>query len=275
MTASDYALGTSPTAQRRLSLQGELFADASEQLLDRLGLEPRDRVVELGCGSGDFSRRVLDRLGPGGVLVGVDYSPEMLDEAARQLGRAGSSRFEPVTADIRDLGDWLDQADAVVSRTALHHVPMVETLIGRLGDRLPAGTRIGFLEPEFRLPSATLARQIAAGRDELLPLVAWARSVSTYYQGLGLSPTIGAGLAGTLAAAGFEDIEATLHTFPAGRLALDNILLFYDEIRERYIELEIMTADELDEQKRLVEGLRDTELPPAWGLYQVTAVAGH
>src|SRR5438093_918509 len=66
-----YVLGQSERAARRLAIQDILFAEASERLLDDLSLRAHDRVVELGCGPGGFSRRILQRLGQDGVLVGV------------------------------------------------------------------------------------------------------------------------------------------------------------------------------------------------------------
>src|SRR5205823_1509194 len=104
--ASGYVLGQSQRAARRLEVQDAQFAAESERLLDELGLRPTDRVVELGCGPGGFSRRVLRRLGEGGMLVGVDASPGLLEQARALLAGAGSARFEPVPADVASLGPW-------------------------------------------------------------------------------------------------------------------------------------------------------------------------
>src|SRR5579864_2252628 len=123
MTESQgYVLGQSARAARRLEIQDAHFAEVSERLLDELALRPTDRVVELGCGPGGFSRRVLRRLGPGGTLVGVDTSVGLLAQARAALAGAGPAKFEPVPGDIAQLGPWLDGADVVVARTVLHHV---------------------------------------------------------------------------------------------------------------------------------------------------------
>src|SRR5438309_6330260 len=124
--AEGYVLGESARAARRLEIQDAHFAAASERLLDDLALRPHDRVVELGCGPGSFSRRILRRLGAGGVLVGVDSSQGLLAQAQSALTSVGPARFEPVRADIAGLGTWLSGADVVVGRAVLHHLPMVE-----------------------------------------------------------------------------------------------------------------------------------------------------
>src|SRR5262249_24058541 len=112
--SSGYVLGQSDRAARRLEIQDAHFAVPSEQLLDDLGLKPTDRVVDLGCGRGWLSRRILGRLGAGGVLVGVDTSAALLDQARSRLAGLGPGRFEPVVADIAQLGPWIDGADVVV-----------------------------------------------------------------------------------------------------------------------------------------------------------------
>src|SRR6266542_2316924 len=107
--APDYVLGQSAWAAQRLAIQDAHFSEASERLLDDLTLRPHDRVVELGCGPGGFSRRILRRLGPGGVLVGVDRSEGLLAQARDLLAaEAGPARFEPVLGDISQLGAWLE-----------------------------------------------------------------------------------------------------------------------------------------------------------------------
>ena len=89
---SEYVLGQSDRAAHRLAIQDEQFAQVSERLLDELDLRPNWRIVEPGCGPGAFSKRVLRRLGPEGVLVGVDASADLLNHARANL--AASGRFQ-------------------------------------------------------------------------------------------------------------------------------------------------------------------------------------
>src|SRR5437899_10289869 len=124
--ARDYVLGESERAARRLAIQDAHFGAVSERLIDDLAVRPGDRVVELGCGPGGFSRRILKRLGAGGVLVAVDSSQGLLTQAQANTAGISAARFDPVRADIAGLGPWLDGADVVLARTLLHHVPMVE-----------------------------------------------------------------------------------------------------------------------------------------------------
>src|SRR5207253_153238 len=150
------------------------------------------------------SRRILARLGEGGVLVGVDSSEGLLAQARSALAGAGPARFEAVQADLSLMGGWLDGADVVVGRTVLHHVPMVEFVLGRLRAALRPGTRVGFLEPDFRTPLVRLAYLEATGRPELEPLRVWAIAINQLYEASRLSPDVGATLARTLETAGYR-----------------------------------------------------------------------
>jgi ubiquinone/menaquinone biosynthesis C-methylase UbiE len=264
-----YVLGQSTRAARRLEIQDAHFADVSERLLDDLALRPHDRVVEFGCGAGSFSRRVMRRLGEGGVLVGVDCSEGLLAQASGALAKFGPANFEPVLADIGKLGAWLDGADVVIGRTMLHHIPMVEFVLGRLRAVLKAGTRVGFLEPDFRTPLARLAYFEATGRPELRPLGVWAFAINQLYLANRLSPDVGATLARTLEMAGFRNVRAAWSETRSDALTVENMLMFYDEVRDRLEALSILSAAEIDEQQALLRALPAEELPAAWGIYRV------
>jgi len=269
----EYVLGQSARAARRLEIQDAHFADVSERLLDDLALRPNDRVVELGCGPGGFTQRIFRRLGAGGVVVGVDTSESLQSQARRVLEGKGPARFEPVLADIAQLGTWLSGADVVVGRAVLHHVPMVEFMLGRLRAALRPGTRVGFLEPDFRAPLARLAYLEATGRPGLKPLAAWATAINRLYLARGLSPAVGATLALALEGAGYRDVRSAWEECRSDRAMVENMLLFYDEVRDRLTSLGIMTAEEIARQQGLLRAAHAESLPPAWATFRAACEA--
>jgi ubiquinone/menaquinone biosynthesis C-methylase UbiE len=268
-----YVLGQSERAARRLAIQDAHFAEVSERLLDELALRPHDRVVELGCGPGGFSRRVLRRLGEGGVLVGVDTSEGLLEQARGALAGAGPARFEAVLADASGLGPWLDGADVVVARTVLHHIPMVEFLLGRLRRAVRPGTRAGFIEPDFRSLLGRLAYLEGEGRPELEPLRVWATAINQLYQASRLSPDVGASLARTLEAAGYREVRAGWTEGRSDEWMVENLLMFYDEVRERLAALGVLSAAEVERQQRLLRALPAGPLPAVWGAHRAACRA--
>ena len=67
------------------------FARYREMVVDVLPLRPGDTVIDAGCGTGLCFAAVPERIGPDGVLVGVDAAPDMLDVAADRVAAEGWS----------------------------------------------------------------------------------------------------------------------------------------------------------------------------------------
>jgi 16S rRNA (cytosine1402-N4)-methyltransferase len=65
-----------------------------EEVVAALRLGPEDSVVDATFGGGGHSRRIIDELGPGGSLVGIDRDPEA---AGRASGLFQDPRFEFVS----------------------------------------------------------------------------------------------------------------------------------------------------------------------------------
>jgi ubiquinone/menaquinone biosynthesis C-methylase UbiE len=263
-----YVLGQTADAARRLELQDRHFAIPSEQLLDDLALRPNDRVVELGCGPGGLTKRLAARLGPGGVVVAVDQSKGLLEQAAKYLAGSGPGRVEFVAADVSEPGPWLDGADVVVGRAVLHHVPMAEYLLGRLRAVLRPGTRVGFLEPDFRSPLGRLAYLEATGHPQLAPLRVWATAINELYLIRRISPCVGATLGRTLETAGYSKVRTSWYEFPSDELVIENMLMFYDEVRDTLANYGILSAAENAEQQRLLRSLPPDPRPAVWGMHR-------
>jgi len=84
--------------------------------MDRLGLRPGQRVVDVGCGAGRTTLELASLVGPGGTMVGVDIAAEMLAYGRERAARDGVSGVEFLHADVQvtDLGDA--SFDAAYSR---------------------------------------------------------------------------------------------------------------------------------------------------------------
>lgn len=83
-------------------------------------LEPAMTVVDVGCGSGDFTRAVA-QLVPRGTVIGVDSSADLLAIAGQDA--LHNQRF--LVGRAQDLATLIEppEVDAIVSRAALHWVP--------------------------------------------------------------------------------------------------------------------------------------------------------
>jgi ubiquinone/menaquinone biosynthesis C-methylase UbiE len=90
-------------------------------LLAATGVQAGQRVLDVGCGTGYFARLLARAVGPDGVVVGLDASPEMIGYAAHQLNSVTNCQFQVGTAESLDFP--AEHFDVVVSTLFMHHLP--------------------------------------------------------------------------------------------------------------------------------------------------------
>ncbi len=90
-----------------------------------LALRPGDVVIDLGCGTGLNFPLLADAVGPGGFVIGIDRSPEMLAVAGRRIRDRGLTTVRCFEADATEL-----TTDAVAAFLAESgRGPVVDALI--------------------------------------------------------------------------------------------------------------------------------------------------
>ena len=97
------------------------FEPIREAAIDRLELQPGDRVLEIGCGPGVNFERVRREIGPEGELVAVDYSPGMIENARARIEEHGWENVHVRQADATtvEFDDPFDAALATLSLTVM------------------------------------------------------------------------------------------------------------------------------------------------------------
>lgn len=88
-----------------------------------LGLEAGDSVLEVGCGNGNSFARLREAVGPEGRVVGVDYSPGMVEAAARRVEAAGWENVHVVHGDATTPGVRSSSFDAAYASMSLSAMP--------------------------------------------------------------------------------------------------------------------------------------------------------
>jgi trans-aconitate methyltransferase len=84
-----------------------------ESLIDLLESRPGERIIDLGCGSGQLTARIAES---GAEVTGIDRSPEMIAQAREN--------FPQIEFRVADAGAFRadEPVDAVFSNAALHWV---------------------------------------------------------------------------------------------------------------------------------------------------------
>jgi demethylmenaquinone methyltransferase/2-methoxy-6-polyprenyl-1,4-benzoquinol methylase len=86
--------------------------------LDRLRLSPEEHVLDLGCGTGNLTAVLLERLGPAACVTAVDFSSTMLEVARAKLP---DPRVHWCLADAAVLPLRSESCDRVVCFSAWPH----------------------------------------------------------------------------------------------------------------------------------------------------------
>ncbi len=145
------------------AMESRLSAPLSERMLDLLGLQPGMRVLDLASGRGEPALRAARRVGPAGLVLGVDVSEPLLNlaRAKAEVEGLGNVDFRAVPAESLD-GVPLAHFHATTVRWGLMYLdaPVVALVAARRallpGHPLVAGL---WAEPE-RVPYFTLPRQL-------------------------------------------------------------------------------------------------------------------
>jgi tRNA (cmo5U34)-methyltransferase len=131
------------------------YDELQEEAVKALPFAPR-RVLELGIGTGETTRRLLDAH-PEAEVSGLDSSPEMVFRAREQLADVRLARMEDPLPD----GPW----DLVISVLSVHHLTdeQKRTLFRRvreqsrslvIGDVVKAERRVAPIEPGVDFPDS-------------------------------------------------------------------------------------------------------------------------
>jgi SAM-dependent methyltransferase len=134
-----------PAGRVRAARRARLIAEGAD-------LQPGRRVVEIGCGTGNFTEIFAQY---GAEIIAVDISPELIALAQRRNVPATvtwvCARFEDSALDR--------QFDAAIGSSVLHHLE-IESAIRELWRILKPGGVISFAEPNMLNPQVAIQKNV-------------------------------------------------------------------------------------------------------------------
>ena len=158
-------------------VRGPSMEDEHRIARQLLELHPGDGVLDVACGTGNFTRRFARAVGPQGLAVGVDLSETML---ARAVGDTRSAGLDHQAAYVRAGAEelpFLDHVfDAACCFAGLNLMANPHSAIAEMARVLVPGGRIAlFTSAQFRTPGLRLWQSAATipsgmtmfGQDEL------------------------------------------------------------------------------------------------------------
>jgi len=119
---------------------------AYEQAIRESDVPPGATVVDVGCGTGRALPAMRDAVGDGGVVIGIDLTPEMLTVASLQC----TSQFQLVLADARRLPLADGSIDVVFAAGLVQHLPDPRAGLAELARVTRPGGRLIIFHPSGR-----------------------------------------------------------------------------------------------------------------------------
>jgi ubiquinone/menaquinone biosynthesis C-methylase UbiE len=145
---------------------GPAMADEHRIARLLLALSPGDGVLDVACGTGNFSRDFARTVGPAGLVVGIDVSKTMLSRAVQDTRAAGLANAAYVHGDAQEL-PFLDSSfDAVCCFAAFHLFADPMRALDRMTGVLTPGGRIAiFTTARHRTAPVRTAEWLLARRS--------------------------------------------------------------------------------------------------------------
>jgi trans-aconitate methyltransferase len=116
-------------AQRYQSQHSYVFKHG-EGLVDLLDPKPGERILDLGCGSGQLTARIAEA---GATVIGMDLSPDMIAQARANYPEIDFRIGDAAAFEVEE------PVDAVFSNAVLHWVQNAEAAIERVHRALKPG----------------------------------------------------------------------------------------------------------------------------------------
>jgi arsenite methyltransferase len=174
---------------------------------EALAAAPGERILDVGCGPGFYVAELLDEVGPGGSLVGVDSSPHMLALARRRCEGRPNVDFREGDASSPPVDDA--DFDAALCVQVLEYIPDVTGALIEMRRALRPGGRIVVWDVDWATVSWHSSEPVRMGRvlrafDEHLA-----------------HPSLPRTLPARMRAAGFDDVGVAGHAFSTAELTFE------------------------------------------------------
>ncbi len=156
-----------------------------------LRLRPGLRVLEVGCGPGDFDRAMAPLVLPAGRITAVDYSETMIHEETERL-RGTDLPIDFRQADVHALPFEAGTFDRALATQVFQHLPGPEKGLEEMVRVVRPGGWVVITEPDWdtrviSLSDRNVARAVARKWAEGVPNAGIARQLPRMFRDAGLT----------------------------------------------------------------------------------------
>lgn len=211
---------------RTLAAQTVAIWPQETQLLRRYALLPEVRVLDAGCGTGEFSLRLAEMF-PHATLLGVDILDQHLELARERCARFGERvRFEHQS--IYELPAADASYDFTVCRHVLHSIPHPDRVLAELVRVTRPGGRLHLIPEDYGM--------LHFQRGALDPSVFWHETPARFAEATGTDLFVGRNTYSLLRTLGLTDITQDYVIVDTLRVSRDTLADIFQAWRDGYAE---------------------------------------
>ncbi|MDP5216132.1 methyltransferase domain-containing protein [Ruegeria sp. 2205SS24-7] len=159
-----------PSGRKWLTYEDHLdaaMAPILDLVVQRAKLQPGERVIDIGCGTGASLLAAAERVGPTGDVLGLDIAEPFLERAAARAAQAGLANVSVRQGDAQVASFDGPPRDVLISRFGMMFFADPQAAFANLSRALRPGGRMCFAawggfssNPWFRLPFEAAADRL-------------------------------------------------------------------------------------------------------------------
>jgi len=254
---------------RCLAAQASAVWPQEQPMIEVLALEGEPRILDVACGTGEFSARVAELL-PHARLTGIDLVESHLQLAreatASLVDRAGAPRARFESGDAFDLAFDDGHFDLVACRHFLQAIPHPEKVIDELVRVTRPGGHLHIVAEDYGLMHFTPGSESS---DRF-----WLDGPYTFGKAAGFDLHIGRKMPALLRAAGLEDVRLDYVNVDTERVPRATFAAIWTAWRDGYSKAiaehsRYTEAEARGEFDAMIAAIED---PSGFGLWQLPVV---
>jgi ubiquinone/menaquinone biosynthesis C-methylase UbiE len=155
---------------KRLESESREVYNNRDAIVQAIGLKPGMAIADVGAGTGLFTRRFADKVGPEGKVYAVDIAPAFLDYIAGEARKRGQGQVQTVLGTQETTSLPGGSIDVAFLCDTYHHLEHHERILASIRRALRPGGRLILVEFDRGAPRATdfVKKHVRADKSQFL-----------------------------------------------------------------------------------------------------------
>ena len=129
-----------------LERPGRMEEEQPLEVIAAMDLKPGMIVVDLGCGTGYYARKIAPKVLPGGTVYGEDIQPEMLELLKQYCEKEKITNVVPLLGDETDPKLPKGKVDWVIMADVYHEFQQPKAMLAKILESLSPTGKVCLLE---------------------------------------------------------------------------------------------------------------------------------